>query len=173
MEDTRLPKSVMFGELVGGAGCMGGQEKEWIGCLLNDLRAFKYQRRPVDDCSPGRGGMAQDGGTRGGTFHGEMGRCRETQGWTTAYSSRYSGMPERDGKDQGQDRPKASVFVLVRVPSLISHKWCELASSIFYFLALRLFRLRLFVSVETATSFNRSSICMRPDSHTQVLISNN
>ena len=28
VEDTRLPKSVMFGELVGGAGCVGGQKKE-------------------------------------------------------------------------------------------------------------------------------------------------
>ena len=28
MEDTRLPKYVMFGEMVGGAGCVGGQEKE-------------------------------------------------------------------------------------------------------------------------------------------------
>ena len=27
MEDTRLPKCVMFGELVGGAGCVGGQRK--------------------------------------------------------------------------------------------------------------------------------------------------
>ena len=27
MEDTRLPMCVMFGEVVGGAGCMGGQEK--------------------------------------------------------------------------------------------------------------------------------------------------
>ena len=40
MEDTRLPKCVMFGELVGGAGCVGGQEKEWMGCSLHDLRAF-------------------------------------------------------------------------------------------------------------------------------------
>ena len=40
MEDTRLPKCVMFGELVGGAGCVGGQEKEWTGCFLDDLRAF-------------------------------------------------------------------------------------------------------------------------------------
>ena len=37
MEDTRLPKCVMFGEMVGGAGCVGGQEKEWMGCFLNDL----------------------------------------------------------------------------------------------------------------------------------------
>ena len=40
MEDTRLPKCVIFEELVAGAGCVGGQENEWIGCFLNDLRAF-------------------------------------------------------------------------------------------------------------------------------------
>ena len=28
MEDTRLLKCVMFGEMVGGVGCVGGQEKE-------------------------------------------------------------------------------------------------------------------------------------------------
>ena len=31
--------------------------------------------------------MALDGGTRGGTIHGETDRCRESQGWTTACSS--------------------------------------------------------------------------------------
>ena len=40
MEDTRLPKWVMFGELVWDAGCVGGQEKEWVGWFLDDLRAF-------------------------------------------------------------------------------------------------------------------------------------
>ena len=40
MEDTRLPKCVMFGEIVGGAGCVGGQERVWMGCFLDDLRAF-------------------------------------------------------------------------------------------------------------------------------------
>ena len=40
--------------------------------------------------------MAQNGRKRGGTFHGEMDRCRENQGWTTA----CSGMPERDEKNQ-------------------------------------------------------------------------
>ena len=30
----------MFGELVGSAGCVGGQEKEWMGCFLDDRRAF-------------------------------------------------------------------------------------------------------------------------------------
>ena len=40
MEDTRLPKCVMFGEMVGGAGCVGGQEKKLMGFFLDDLRAF-------------------------------------------------------------------------------------------------------------------------------------
>ena len=40
VEDARLPKRVMFGELVGAAGCVGGQEKECGGCFLDDLRAF-------------------------------------------------------------------------------------------------------------------------------------
>ena len=40
MEDTRLPKCVMFGELVGSTGCVGGQKKEWMECFLDNLRAF-------------------------------------------------------------------------------------------------------------------------------------
>ena len=102
MEDPRPPKCVMLGELVGGAGCVGGQEKEWMGVFPGRSQSFRHQRRPVDDCSPGRGGMAQNGRTRGGTFHGEMDRCRENQRWTTA----CSGMPERDGKNQEEDSPK-------------------------------------------------------------------
>ena len=41
------------------------------------------------------------GKKRGGTFHGEMDRCRKNQGWTTA----CSGIPERDGKNQKEDIP--------------------------------------------------------------------
>ena len=40
MGDTRLPKCVMAEEIVGGAGCVRDQEKEWMGCFLDDLRAF-------------------------------------------------------------------------------------------------------------------------------------
>ena len=48
--------------------------------------------------------MAQDGGgARGETFQGDMNRCRESQGWTTACSS---SIPEIDGKDHGEDGPK-------------------------------------------------------------------
>ena len=56
----------------------------------------------MNDCRPKREEMAQDGRTRGGMSHGEIDRCRESQGWTTARSS----MPDRDGKDQGEDSPK-------------------------------------------------------------------
>ena len=35
-----LVRCVMFGDLVEGTGCVGGQEKEWMGCFLDDLRAF-------------------------------------------------------------------------------------------------------------------------------------
>ena len=102
MEDTRLPKCVMFGEMVGGAGCVGGQEKVWMGCFLDDLRAFGTNADQWTTAAQDEGGMAQNGRTRGGTFYGEMDRCRENQGWTTA----CSGMPERDGKDQEEDSPK-------------------------------------------------------------------
>ena len=76
---------------------------------------------------PRKGEMAQDGGTRGGTFHGEMDRCSESQGWTTACSS----MPKRDGdgKDQGEDSPKQASSCWFTHHSLISHKWRELVSS--------------------------------------------
>ena len=40
MEDTRLSKCVIFGELVGGADCVGGQEKTLMERFLHDLRAF-------------------------------------------------------------------------------------------------------------------------------------
>ena len=30
----------MFREMVEGAGRVGGQEKEWMGCFLENLRAF-------------------------------------------------------------------------------------------------------------------------------------
>ena len=54
MEDTRLLKCVVFGKLVGGAGCTEGQEKEqWMGCLLMDLRAYGMGQRPVDECIHG------------------------------------------------------------------------------------------------------------------------
>ena len=86
----------------GGRGLCGGPGKRVDGVFPGRPQSFRHQRRPVDDCSPGRGGMVQNGRIRGGTFHGKMDRRRENQGWTTA----CTGMPERDGKGQGKDGPK-------------------------------------------------------------------
>ena len=104
MEDTRLPKYVMFGKMVGGAGCVGGHEKEWMGCFLDDLRVFGINADQWTTAAQDAGEWrrtAEQG--RGGTLDGEMDRCRENQGWTTACSSI---MLERDGKDQEEDSPK-------------------------------------------------------------------
>ena len=46
----------------------GVPEKEWMGCFLDNSKSFPYLGRPVQDCGPGRGGMVQDGGKRGGTL---------------------------------------------------------------------------------------------------------
>ena len=49
----------------------GGPEKRRVdGVFPERPQTFRFQRRLVDGCSPGRGGMSQDGGTRGGTLHG-------------------------------------------------------------------------------------------------------
>ena len=63
---------------------MSGARKKSDGVFPGRSQSFRRQRRPLDDCSPGRGGMGQNGRTRGGTFHGEVYRCRESQGWSTA-----------------------------------------------------------------------------------------
>ena len=58
VEDTRVPKCVMFGEMVGGAGCVEGAEKRMDRVFSGRPQSFQHQRRPVDDnyCSPGREG---------------------------------------------------------------------------------------------------------------------
>ena len=84
----------------GGCGLCGGPGKIVDGVFPGRPQSCRHQRRPVDDCSPGQGGMAQNGRTRGGTFHGKMDRCRKNQGWTTACSR----MPERDRKARTKER---------------------------------------------------------------------
>ena len=86
----------------GGRGLCGGTGKRVDGVFPRRSQSFRHQRRPVDDCNPGRGGMAQNDRTRGGTFHRKIDRCRENRSWTTA----CGGMPERDGKNQEEDSPK-------------------------------------------------------------------
>ena len=73
----------------------GGAGKIVDGVFPGRHQSFRDQRRPVDDCSPGRGGMAQNGVRTGGSL-------QRKPGLDTACSR----MPERDGKDQGRDSPK-------------------------------------------------------------------
>ena len=56
----------------GGRGLRWGPGKIVDGAYPGQPQSFWHQRRPVDDCNPGRREMVQGGGTRGGTFHG---RC--------------------------------------------------------------------------------------------------
>ena len=63
----------------GGRGLCRGAGKRMNGVFPERPQSFRHQRRPVDDCSPGRGGMAQNGRTRCGTFHRETDRCRKTK----------------------------------------------------------------------------------------------
>ena len=61
MEDTRLPKCVMFGEMVGGAGCVRGQEKRWMGCILDDLRAFGINADQLTTAAQDKGEWCRKG----------------------------------------------------------------------------------------------------------------
>ena len=124
MEDTRLPKYVMFGELVGGAGCVGGQEKEWMGCFLDDLRGINADQWKV---------AAQDEGEKW-RMTAEQGAERFMAKWIAAEKAR-AGLRHAvvcsnvTGKTKKR-MPKASGLVLVRSPQLIinSHKCRELVS---------------------------------------------
>ena len=60
MEGIRLPKGVIFGKLMGRADCVEGYGKKVDGMSPGRPKSFRYQHRLVDDCNPGRGGMAQD-----------------------------------------------------------------------------------------------------------------
>ena len=47
MKDSKLPKCVMF---------VGGQEKEWMGCFLDDFRAFGINADQCTTAAQGEGG---------------------------------------------------------------------------------------------------------------------
>ena len=77
---------------------MGGQEKEWIGCFLDDLRAFGINAdqwtTAAQDESEWRRTAEQ------GEDHSETDRCGKSQGWTTASSN----MPEPDVTGRAKER---------------------------------------------------------------------
>ena len=80
MGDPRLPKSVVLIELVGVAGCVGAQEKEWMGCFLDDLGAFGISTTTSGRLQPRTRGNAAERSNRGGKFHSKIDRCRAWAG---------------------------------------------------------------------------------------------
>ena len=124
MEDTRLPICVMLEELVEGVGYVGGQGKEWMGCFLDDLRAF---------------GINADQWTTAAQYERERRKTVE-QGvehfmakWIAAKRAR-AGLRHAmvcpnvtEGPRRG--KPKSSGLVLVFSPLLTSHIWREFVSS--------------------------------------------
>ena len=77
MEGTRLPKCVMFGDLVGARAAWGARKKSgWdVSWTTPELSLPTPTSEPLQ---PRTGGMTQNGRTRIGTFHGERDRCRES-----------------------------------------------------------------------------------------------
>ena len=64
---VRLPMCVMFGERVGGVGCVGGQKKERMRCFLDVLRAFGINADQWTTAAQDEGErrrMAEQGGER-------------------------------------------------------------------------------------------------------------
>ena len=60
MGEERLPQRVMFGELLGGNGYSGGQEKDWMAHLKEDMSVFgmKFEgwRKAAQMGGGGKGG---------------------------------------------------------------------------------------------------------------------
>ena len=90
MEDAKHPEVRDVRRTVGGRGLCGGAGKIVERVFPGRSQSFRHQRRPVNDGSPRREGMAQNGRTMGGIFDGENMQC----------------VPERGAKDQGEDSPK-------------------------------------------------------------------
>ena len=68
-----------------------GQEKEWIGCFLDDLKAFGINADHWTTAAQDKGEWWQN---KGWNVSWRNGPLQRSQGWTTACSS----MSERDGK---------------------------------------------------------------------------
>ena len=118
MEDTRLPKCVVFGELMGGAGCVEGQEKEWMGCFLDDLRAFAINVDQWTTAAQDEGEWRKTAKKKGGTFHGEMDHSRESQGWTTACSSMQNVTGGTEERIAQSKRARPGSLAIVHYPQV-------------------------------------------------------
>ena len=80
----------------------GGQEKEWMGCFLDDLRAFGINADQWTTAAQDEGGWRRTAEQGAEHFMAKWIAAEEAICWTTTCSR----MPERDGKGQGEDSPK-------------------------------------------------------------------
>ena len=141
-EDTRLSKCVMFGELVGGAGCVGGQENKWMGCLLDDLRSFGIKADQWMTAAQYEGEWhktAEQGAKR---FIAKWIAAEKTRAglWHAAVCPNVTGITK-------ERMAQTSVLVLVRSLLLsIGHKW-RLPMPYCLFLAFRFFLVFSFVFI--------------------------
>ena len=71
MREERLPRKVMFGEILGGKGYSGGQEWDWIKDLEEELKVFGINFEGGGGRTEGRQ-MVPTGRRRGGGFHTEI-----------------------------------------------------------------------------------------------------
>ena len=119
-ENTGQPNCAMYGEMVGGAGCVGGHEKEWMGSFLDDLRAFGINAEQTT--------AAQDEGE----WHitAKQGATHFMGEWIVAEKAkarlRHAVVCPNV---TGRTKERIGRLVLVRSPLLTSHKWRELVSS--------------------------------------------
>ena len=91
-----------------------GTYKKWIGCLLEDLRAFGINGRLHPRARGNRARRYSKGRNIFSWRNGSLQRKVRAGLWHAEVRS----MPERDGKDSSK---KASVLALVRSPKLMSH----------------------------------------------------
>ena len=87
---------------MGGAGCVGGQEKEWMECFLDDLRAFGINADQWTTAAQDEGGWRRT--AEQGSEH-FMSKFIASEKAKTGLRHACSGMPEYDGKDQEEDSP--------------------------------------------------------------------
>ena len=124
-EDTRLPKCAMFGEMVGGAGCVGAQEKEWMGCFLDDLRAFGINADQWTTAAQDEGELRSTGEQRAEHFMAKWIVADKTKAglWHAVVCPNVTGRAKK--RIAQSKRTRAGSLALVDY----NHKWRELVSS--------------------------------------------
>ena len=101
MEDTRLPKCVMFGELVGGASCVGARKKSgWgVSWTTSELSASTPTSGRLQSRTRGNGAERQNKGRNISWQNGSLQKKPRLD-----YSMQW--YARSDGKDEGEDSPK-------------------------------------------------------------------